>query len=222
MKISVVIPTLNEADTILNTLNALHPWRERGHQVIVVDASSADGTAIKAGPMADLVLSSDRGRATQMNTGAERAEGDVLLFLHADTLLPDNADQFILNALTKRSWGRFNISFSSPRFIFKIIAFMMNHKSCITSVATGDQAIFVTKKQFEDVGRFPQQGLMEDIQLSVALRRHSRAVCLPQKVVTSSRRWEQNGVIKTILLMWFLRIAYFSGVSSNRLKHWYH
>lgn len=222
MKISVVIPTLNEVDSILNTLKPLQSWRARGHQVIVVDAGSADGTAKKAQQLADLVLSSDKGRAIQMNTGAERAEGDVLLFLHADTLLPENADHFILNALTNHSWGRFNVSFSSTRFIFKIIAFMMNHKSCITSVATGDQAIFVSKKQFEDVGRFPQQDLMEDIQLSVALRRHCRAVCLPQKVVTSSRRWEQNGVIKTIFLMWVLRIAYFSGVSSNKLKHWYH
>ncbi|MDH5517814.1 MAG: TIGR04283 family arsenosugar biosynthesis glycosyltransferase [Gammaproteobacteria bacterium] len=222
MKISVVIPTLNESDSITNTLKPLQAWRKRGHQVVLVDGGSTDDTANKAELLVDLVLHSEQGRALQMNTGAERAEGDVLLFLHADTIIADNADQLILNALNDRPWGRFNVAFSSSRFVFKIIAFLMNLKSCLSSVATGDQAIFVSKKLFEDVGRFPQQLLMEDIELSVALRRHARSVCLSQKVITSSRRWEKNGLIKTVLLMWLLRFAYFSGVSSTTLKRWYH
>ncbi|MDH5392633.1 MAG: TIGR04283 family arsenosugar biosynthesis glycosyltransferase [Gammaproteobacteria bacterium] len=222
MKISIIIPTLNEADTIVNTLTPLQCWRQRGHQVILVDARSCDNTLEKAKPLTDVMLLSDKGRALQMNTGAEQAEGEILLFLHADTIIAENADQKILNALNNHAWGRFNVCFSSPAWIYKIIAWLMNRKSCLTSVATGDQAIFVKKKLFEDVGRFPQQELMEDIELSIALRRHGRSVCLADKVITSSRRWEAKGVIKTILLMWFLRAAYFFGMPSNKLKCWYH
>jgi len=222
MRIAVIIPTLNEGLSIQKTLIELQAWRQRGHQIILVDGGSADATVSHAENLVDLVLLSPKGRALQMNMGAEHADADILLFLHADTILKEGADHLIIESLSKnKPWGRFNVSFTSDKLIFKIIALFMNIRSCITSIATGDQAIFVEKQLFDQVGRYPSQPLMEDIQLSIVLKRQCRANCLKETVITSSRRWEQQGVYKTILQMWGLRLAYFLGVSSERLKHWY-
>lgn len=222
MRIAVIIPTLNEALSIQATLTELQTWRQRGHQIILVDGGSSDATVSKAENLVDLVLLSPKGRALQMNMGAEHAEADVLLFLHADTLLKEGADHLIIKSITSNKlWGRFNISFTSDKFIFKIIALFMNFRSCITSIATGDQAIFVEKQLFDQVGRYPSQSLMEDVQLSIMLKRQCRANCLSETVLTSSRRWEQQGVYKTILQMWWLRFAYFIGVPTERIKDWY-
>jgi len=222
MRIAVIIPTLNEGLSIQKTLIELQAWRQRGHQIILVDGGSADATVSHAENLVDLVLLSPKGRALQMNMGAEHADADILLFLHADTILKEGADHLIIESLsTNKPWGRFNVSFTSDKLIFKIIALFMNIRSCITSIATGDQAIFVEKQLFDQVGRYPSLPLMEDIQLSIVLKRQCRANCLKETVITSSRRWEQQGVYKTILQMWGLRLAYFLGVSSERLKHWY-
>ncbi|MDH5424106.1 MAG: TIGR04283 family arsenosugar biosynthesis glycosyltransferase [Gammaproteobacteria bacterium] len=222
MIISIIIPTLNESASISRTLIALQAWRQRGHEVILVDAGSGDDTVILAHPLVDQVLCTGRGRSQQMNIGAEHANGEVLLFLHADTLIAETADHIILNSLSNGcGWGRFNVEFTSARFIFKIIATLMNLRSCLSSIATGDQAIFVKKSLFEEVGRYPLQPLMEDIELSIRLKRISRACCQTERVMTSSRRWENNGVLNTIGLMWSLRLAYFLGVSPARLKRWY-
>ena len=222
MRIAVIIPTLNEGLSIQKTLIELQAWRQRGHQIILVDGGSADATVSHAENLVDLVLLSPKGRALQMNMGAEHADADILLFLHADTILKEGADHLIIESLSKnKPWGRFNVTFTSDKLIFKIIALFMNIRSCITSIATGDQAIFVEKQLFDQVGRYPSQPLMEDIQLSIVLKRQCRANCLKETVITSSRRWEQQGVYKTILQMWGLRLAYFLGVSSERLKHWY-
>jgi len=222
MRIAVIIPTLNEGLSIQKTLIELQAWRQRGHQIILVDGGSADATVSHAENLVDLVLLSPKGRALQMNMGAEHADADILLFLHADTILKEGADHLIIESLSRnKPWGRFNVTFTSDKLIFKIIALFMNIRSCITSIATGDQAIFVEKQLFDQVGRYPSQPLMEDIQLSILLKRQSRANCLKEVVITSSRRWEQQGVYKTILQMWGLRLAYFLGVSSERLKHWY-
>jgi len=222
MRIAVIIPVLNESLSIQSTLNPLQFWRKRGHQIILVDAESTDDTVQKANGLVDKVLTSSKGRAVQMNMGAEQVDADILLFLHADTVIDEAADQLILTALsTGHSWGRFNIAFNSGKPVFKIIAFMMNIRSCLSSIATGDQAIFVEKELFEQVGRYPLQPIMEDIQLSISLKKHSRGFCLKQKVITSCRRWQQNGILKTIILMWFLRLAYFIGVPASKLKSWY-
>ncbi|MCK4707606.1 MAG: TIGR04283 family arsenosugar biosynthesis glycosyltransferase [Gammaproteobacteria bacterium] len=222
MRIAVIIPTLNESNSISNTLKPLQSWRRRGHQIILVDAASNDGTVQKTDGLVDIVLTSRKGRAVQMNMGAEQADAEVLLFLHADTVIDEMADQQILTALSNdHCWGRFNVAFSSNKIIFKIIALMMNLRSCVTSIATGDQAIFVKKEFFEQVGRYPLLPLMEDIQLSILLKNYGRCFCLKSNVTTSSRRWEQKGVVKTVLLMWWLRFAYFIGVPVNRLKKWY-
>lgn len=222
MIISIIIPTLNESASIVNTLLPLQAWRTRGHEVILVDGGSEDDTVFKAQYLADQVLGSEKGRSQQMNIGAEHAKGEILLFLHADTLVNDISDHGILNSINNGfGWGHFNVEFTSKRFIFKVIAAMMNTRSCLTSIATGDQAIFVKKDLFEEVGRYPLLPLMEDIELSIRLKRLGRSCCQAEKVVTSSRRWEKNGILNTIILMWFLRLAYFLGVSPTGLKRWY-
>jgi len=222
MRIAVIIPARNEAASIECALSNLQGWRQRGHQVIVVDGDSTDATAEIARTLADRVIVSEPGRARQMNMGAESADADILLFLHADTLIDTTADRYIIDAVSNGcSWGRFNVSFNTNALIFKIIAFAMNLRSCVSSIATGDQAIFIERALFSQVGRYPLQPLMEDIQLSINLRRHQRACCLPVRVVTSARRWQQKGVIRTIILMWGLRLGYFVGLSAERLKRWY-
>lgn len=198
--------------------------RARGHEVIVVDGGSRDGTAALASDQVDQVLQAPRGRARQMNAGARVASGEMLLFLHADTRLPADADRLILSALAagEQVWGRFDVRISGTHWLFPMIAGMMNLRSCITGVATGDQALFMKKSAFASVGGFPDIPLMEDIEISRRLKRRRRPVCLRQKAVTSSRRWERRGVLRTIFLMWALRLAYALGVSPERLAQIYY
>ncbi len=208
-----MVPALDEAGTLECTLGALVPLRGAGHEVIVVDGGSADGTPERAVPLADRVLTAPRGRALQMNAGAHAAAGDVLLFLHADTRLPEDAAYRVDEALEQhRSWGRFDVRLSGPAWPLRVVERAMNLRSCLTGVATGDQAIFVRRDVFEAVGGFPRIPLMEDVALSRLLKRQAgRPACVRSPVVTSSRRWERDGVLRTILLMWRLRLAYFLG-----------
>ena len=225
MQCSIIIPVLNEAESILQTLKPLQLFRSQGHEVILVDGGSQDNTIEIAQPWVDLVLSSEKkGRANQMNAGAAHAGKDVLLFLHADTLLYDEAlDTLLLQlATSRRVWGRFDIRLSSSKFIYRVIETMINWRSRVSGVATGDQAIFVKAYEFSYVGRFPDFPLMEDVALSKKLKKISRPICVSTSIMTSSRRWEQFGVIRTILLMWRLRLAYFFGVSPQQLVKYYY
>jgi rSAM/selenodomain-associated transferase 2 len=210
VRLSVVIPCLDEAAGVVATLEALRPLRERGHEVIVVDAGD-DGTEALARPHADQVLRAPRGRAVQMNRGAEAATGDVLLFLHADTRLPVSADQAIAEGLasTGRAWGRFDVRLSGRRPSLRVIETLMSWRSRLTGIATGDQGIFVTRERFRTVGGYREIPLMEDIVLSRDLKRLGPPVCLRERVTTSSRRWERNGVVRTVVLMWWLRLRFF-------------
>ncbi len=222
--LSIVIPALNEAATLSATLQRLQGMRGRGHELIVVDGGSTDGTAALAAPLVDRVVMSPRGRARQLNAGAAAARGDVLWFLHADTLAPEEADGDIADALTAgRVWGRFDVHLSGRHLLLKVVARLMNLRSCLSGIATGDQGIFVARVAFNRVGGFPDQPLMEDIALSRTLKRHAgRPACLSARpLVTSSRRWEQHGVVRTIVLMWGLRLAYALGVSPARLARLY-
>jgi rSAM/selenodomain-associated transferase 2 len=169
------------------------------------------------------VLPAPRGRAAQMNVGAEKATGDVLLFLHADTRLPADADHVVLNNLESsgRAWGRFDVKIEGSHPLLIVVGWLMNLRSRLTGVATGDQAMFVTREAFQKVGGFPAIDLMEDIALSKQLKRVSRPLCLRQKVVTSGRRWEENGVLNTMMLMWRLRLAYFFGADPAELARQY-
>lgn len=222
-RISNVIPALNEAAGIQSVLATLQPLRERGHEVIVVDGGSTDGTAALAVPLADRVTSSSRGRAVQQNAGALAASGDVLLFLHADTTLPDGADALVLDGLqrTGRGWGRFDVRLSGSHPLLRVVERMIGIRSRLSGIATGDQAIFVHREWFQRVGGFPELPLMEDVAISRALKRLGPPLCLRARVTTSSRRWEERGVARTILLMWRLRWAYFRGADPAELARRY-
>jgi rSAM/selenodomain-associated transferase 2 len=221
MKLSVVIPTLNEAGEIGACLQALAPLRGRGHEVIVADGGSDDGTPAIARALCDRVIAAPRGRASQMNAGARGARGDALVFLHADTRLPVRADELILDALKSRPWGRFDVTIEGRHRLLAIVACAMNLRSRLTGIATGDQAIFVRRDAFVTAGGFDAIPLMEDIALCKRLKRVSRPLCLSERVVTSGRRWEKNGVLATMLLMWRLRFAYFLGADPNELARQY-
>jgi rSAM/selenodomain-associated transferase 2 len=221
--LSIIIPVLNEGDAIAGALDALAALRARGVEVIVVDGGSGDATMQNARTRADQVLTAPRGRALQMNAGAAAATGDVLLFLHADTRLPHGADAVVLDGLARsgRSWGRFDVTIAGRPALLGLIAAMMNLRSRLSGIATGDQAIFATRAAFQTAGGFPPIPLMEDIALSKRLKRKSRPLCLRARVTTSGRRWETNGVLRTIWLMWRLRLAYFLGADPARLARQY-
>ncbi len=222
MKVSIVIPVLNEAEHIANALDSLSSYRSEGHEIIVIDGGSNDNTVSIAEQYADKVLRSEAGRAIQMNYGIDVAQGDVLLFLHVDTRLPDDAISKIISAIEDGFfWGRFNVRLSGNRFIFRIIERMMNMRSCVTGVATGDQAIFISRESIDIVGDYPQLPLMEDIVFTKRLRNLGWPACIRCQVVTSSRRWEDKGVFRTMLLMWRLRLLFFMGVPAEKLAKQY-
>jgi rSAM/selenodomain-associated transferase 2 len=218
MKLSVVVPALNEAAQIGACLLALAPLRSRGHEVIVADGGSDDGTPALARALCDRVIAAPRGRASQMNAGARAASGDVLLFLHADSRLPPGADELIASSLEIHCWGRFDVAIDSRHSLLKVVACAMNLRSRLTGIATGDQAIFVRRDAF---GGFPEIALMEDIAFSKAMKRRGPPACLSARVATSGRRWERRGVLRTIVLMWRLRLLYFFGAQPEDLARLY-
>ncbi|WP_310387359.1 TIGR04283 family arsenosugar biosynthesis glycosyltransferase [Roseateles sp.] len=220
--LSIVIPALNEAAGIAASLQALQTLRGRGVELILVDGGSADDTVERARPWADIVITAARGRALQMNAGAARSQGEVLLFLHADTELPPAADQLILSAIEAgASWGRFDVHISGAARLLRVVALMMNWRSRLSGIATGDQAMFVRREVFERLGGFPAQPLMEDVELSKRLGRLARPACLRAKVRTSGRRWESRGLWRTIWLMWSLRWRYWRGEPAESLARAY-
>jgi len=217
------MPVLNEAPLIVQTLSALQPLRAAGHEVIVVDGGSADDSVTLSQPFSDRIISSHRGRSRQMNAGANIASGDILLFLHADTFLPKGAVHWIIDGLKQQGkrWGCFEVRLSGKHYFLRIIEYLMNWRSRLTGIATGDQAIFVRRELFEAVGGFPDIDLMEDIALSKILKRYGCPLCLRQQAVTSSRRWEKKGILRTILHMWRLRLAYALGADPRQLAQLY-
>lgn len=222
-KLSIIMPVLNEGDGIAAALDALADLRTLGTELIVVDGGSRDATVEQAQLRADQVILAPRGRALQMNAGAEKASGDVLLFLHADTRLPAKADRVVLNGLdrSRRAWGRFEVKIDGRSPLLPVVAWLMGLRSRLTGIATGDQAIFVRREAFQAVGGFPAIALMEDIAMCKRLKRLGRPLCLRAYVTTSGRRWEKNGVLSTILLMWRLRFAYFFGADPKKLARQY-
>ena len=223
--LSIVIPALNEAADIEAVLQALQPLRARNIELVLADGGSRDRTAALARPWVDAAVDAPRGRALQMNAGAAQARADVLLFLHADTRLPPLADVLVLQAVNRRGggacWGRFDVRIEGRPWMLRVVAWLMNLRSRLSVIATGDQAIFVTREAFEQVGGFPVQPLMEDVEISRRLKRLGRPACLNARVCTSGRRWEQRGVWRTIVLMWRLRWRYWRGESPARLAEAY-
>jgi rSAM/selenodomain-associated transferase 2 len=221
--LSIIVPTLNEAAAVGAMLATLQPLRAAGYELIVVDGGSVDGTQQQVAAHVDLVLQAPRGRARQMNAGARAAQGAVLWFLHADTLPPPQAGKLILEGLARsgRDWGRFDVRLSGAHTLLRVVERLMNLRSRITGIATGDQGMFVRREVFERLGGFPDIELMEDVALSRALNRLGPPLCLDTPLQSSSRRWERRGIARTILLMWSLRLAYALGVSPARLMRWY-
>lgn len=219
MRISVIIPTWNEAHCIESCLQGLQTLREQQHEIILVDGGSEDDTIARADPWVDQVLMAPRGRARQLRAGAQAARGELLWFVHADTEVPENAAQQMLIALRQHGagWGRFAVRLSGQGWRFRVIEALMNLRSCVTGIATGDQGIFVRRDWYEAVGGWPDIPLMEDVALSRGLKHLDRPLCLSTRLGTSSRRWERHGVWRTVLLMWWLRLAYALGVNPRRL-----
>jgi rSAM/selenodomain-associated transferase 2 len=223
VQLAIIVPVLNEGLILPLTLERLLPFRARGAEVILVDGGSEDGSIEIARRTGVTVLNSARGRALQMNAGAQAASSKILVFLHADTELPPDADRLIDGALrdSRHIWGRFNVCIQGRFRILAVVSMLMNWRSRLTGIATGDQAIFVARSAFEKIGRFPEQPLMEDIELSKRLRALARPVSLRACVIVSGRRWETHGVWRTIFLMWRLRWAYWRGVPAIELANAY-
>jgi rSAM/selenodomain-associated transferase 2 len=221
MHLSIIIPTLDEARGITQALTRLGALRQRGVEIIVADGGSADATVALARPLADHVVMAPRGRGGQMNAGAAASSGEVLLFLHSDTRLPDSADGLVCDGLaeTGRVWGRFDLRIEGAHPLLPLIAAMVNLRSRATRIVTGDQAMFMTRAAF--AAGFPDVPLMEDIAMSKRLKQLGPPLCLAGPVITSGRRWETHGVVRTILLMWWLRLAFFFGANPALLARQY-
>ncbi|WP_227545893.1 TIGR04283 family arsenosugar biosynthesis glycosyltransferase [Marinobacter fonticola] len=223
LHVSFVVPVLNESVSIAAALEGLQAWREAGHEVIVVDGGSQDNTISLAEPLCDRVVQAPKGRASQMNAGAAFAGGEVLVFLHADTHLPsdgiENLQRFVDSPA---AWGRFDVRLSGDRWLYRLIGELMNARSRLTGICTGDQAIFVRRAMFQEVGGFEPLPLMEDVALSRRLLGLSRPYCISSQALTDSRRWEKHGPWKTILLMWRLRWRYWRGEDPATLARIYY
>jgi rSAM/selenodomain-associated transferase 2 len=222
ISLSIIVPVLNEAAALPDALPHLAALHAQGAEVIVADGGSTDGSVGRWRAAADRMVQAPRGRARQMNAGAAAASGEVLLFLHADTRLPEDALERIRTACRDGAlWGRFDVRIRGDARMLAVVAALMNLRSRLTGIATGDQAIFVRRDAFLDAGGYPDQPLMEDIELSRRLKRTGRPACLRDKAVTSGRRWERSGVWRTILLMWRLRLLYWLGVPADALARSY-
>ena len=237
--LSIVIPLLNEADNLPKLMGHLAHLNPAPYQVILVDGGSTDNSvaiakelieslidsspSVISGQVIDWqIIESAAGRALQMNAGAELAMGDVLLCLHADTQLPNHAIADITSAVRQAAWGRFDVRLDSSAWMLKVVSQMINWRSRLSGIATGDQAIFIKKPLFKQLGGYPQQPLMEDIELCKRLKAIGKPACLRSKVITSARRWQQYGTWRTIGLMWHLRFDYWRGVSADNIKQRYY
>ena len=221
--IAIIVPTLNEESQIVAGLKIMQVWRGSECELIIADGGSVDQTVALAEPLADRVVAAPKGRAAQMNAGAASARSEILWFLHADSLPPDNAIALIQTALAdpNRDWGRFDVRLSGPHPALRMVETRMNGRSRLTGIATGDQAIFVTREAFKRLGGFPAIPLMEDIVFSSSMREADRPACIAEKVKTSGRRWEKHGLLRTILTMWWLRLRFFLGASPDDLAREY-
>ena len=223
-KISIIIPILNEEKFLLKQQSYLKTLSDLGHEIIIVDGGSSDNSQSAAQTITTKYISTKASRGYQQHAGAEISTNDTLVFLHIDTELQIATIKNMCDALSDSTskWGRFNVAFSNQRFIFKVIAWLMNKRSCMSGIVTGDHALFINRKVYFSSDGFADMPLMEDIEFSKRLKKHSHPICLNDVVITSSRKWENDGVIKTVLLMWRLRIFYFLGAPVHRLAEQYY
>ena len=221
--LSIIIPVLNEERFLAGNEERLTSLLQEGHEILVVDGGSQDDSVNIARALGCRVLSTRASRGHQLDWGASHSKNGILLFLHADTHLPSHAAEMIAQALTglEQLWGRFDVRFSNPRWVFRVIAWFMNQRSCLTGIVTGDHALFIQREFYFSCGGYMDIPLMEDVEFCRRLKKHASPVCLSEKVVTSSRRWEQNGILKTVLMMWWLRLMFFLGQSPVKLARRY-
>jgi rSAM/selenodomain-associated transferase 2 len=223
MRLSIVIPALDEESALPLLLGDLQPLRARGAEIIVADGGSRDGTAAAAATLADIVLQAPRGRALQLNAGAARARGELLLFLHADSRVPPACVTAIAALADAPShWGFFRVRLRGASRWLGVVARCMNWRSRLSGIATGDQGLFVPRALFTAVGGYPAQPLMEDIEICRRLRRRGAPRAHPATVESSGRRWDRDGALGTILLMWRLRLRYFLGADPAALHAAYY
>lgn len=220
--LSIIIPTFNEAETIGSCLEELQGYRRQGHEIIICDGGSTDNTPRLIQGKCDRFISVTRGRARQMNAGAAIAHGDMLVFLHADTRLPPAADRLIDLALQTGDWGFFRIRLDGRQVLFRTIETLMNWRSRLGHIATGDQTLFIRRDLFNTVDGYQDIDIMEDIAFCKTLKTAGlRPSIIASPVTTSSRRWEKGGIMRTILLMWRIRLAYSLGTDPSRLSRYY-
>ena len=213
---------LNEAATIASTLDALRRGAPDA-EIVVVDGGSTDASVAIARPLSDTLIDAPRGRALQMNAGARASQGDVLVFVHADTIVPSTFATDIASALSDPAivGGRFDVRLDDSALPYRIIGAMISLRSRISHTGTGDQAIFVRRDVFDRLGGFPELELCEDLEFSRRLKRTGQIACLRTRVITSARRWNRDGVVRTVIRMWLIRAMYLLGVPPARLKRMY-
>ena len=221
--LSIIIPVLNEEHFLTGNKERLVSLLQEGHEILVVDGGSQDNSVNIARSLGCRVFCTRASRGHQLGCGANHSKNGVLLFLHADTRLPSRAAQVITQALVRpeQLWGRFDVRFSNPHPVFRVIAWFMNKRSCLTGIVTGDHALFIKRKLYFDCGGYMDMPLMEDVEFCRRLKKNAPPVCLSEVVVTSSRRWEQNGILKTIITMWWLRLMFFFGQPPEKLARQY-
>lgn len=222
-KLSIIIPVLNEKQFLARNREAFTSLLKSGHEILIVDGGSQDNSIQAAHELGCKAFATKASRGHQLHYGAERSRHELLLFLHADTLLPLHATEVIVQTLSKpdRLWGRFNVRFSSSKLVFRVIAWLMNKRSCLTGIVTGDHAMFIRRECYFNCGGYSDIPIMEDVEFCLRLKRIASPVCLSDEVITSSRKWEQKGVFSTILTMWKLRLMFFFGISPEKLAKLY-
>lgn len=218
--VSIVVPVLNEAQQLTALMNRLRLLQDQVNEIIVVDGGSDDGSLEKLAHEFT-VIQAPKGRAKQMNAGAAQVTSTWILFLHADTQLNSAHISEMVSSSSAFQWGRFNVKLDAQGLVYRVIEWFINQRSRFSSIATGDQCIFVRKRFFDEIGGFADLALMEDVEFCKRAKRNAKPVCLSKTVTTSARRWQQYGVIKTVLLMWKLRLYFWLGVSANDLAKQY-
>lgn len=219
--IAVIVPLLNERQRLPDLIGMLRSLD--ADEVAIVDGGSSDGSEDLLEASSLHWCTSASGRAVQMNSGASRTCSDILLFLHADTRIDSSHLSAVRKAMGDSAivGGRFDVRLSGSHPALRMIEWFINFRSRLTRISTGDQCQFVRREAFEEIAGFPEQPLMEDVEFSRRLKRAGNIACLRDKVTTSSRRWERHGILRTVLLMWKIRLLYWLGVSPERLARMY-